>query len=119
MTTSTFSAAMRRPLRTAMSFCQITAVAGDDLEAVGLQALDQRVAELAVDGLQRGLQERPAVAKVEHADADGAMREMREHRTSTHWLRGGQPRPASNGEKRQTLPENGRITLAPPPSLPQ
>ena len=54
-------------------------VAGDDLEAVGLQALDQRIAELAVDGLQRGLQERPAVAKVEHADADGAMRKMREH----------------------------------------
>ena len=48
-------------------------VARDDLEAVGLQALDQHIAELAVDGLQRSLQERPAVAEIEHADADGAM----------------------------------------------
>ena len=78
-TASTAAAAIRRPFRTAMSFCQMTSSPAIDLEAVRLEPADELLAELAVDRLERRLQEVPAVAEVEDADADFAGLKMLEH----------------------------------------
>jgi hypothetical protein len=70
---------MCRPLRTAMSFCQMTSFAFDHLDPVRLETTDELLPEAAVHGFQWRLKEGTAVAEVEHADAELPRLQMFEH----------------------------------------
>ena len=77
-TASTAAAAIRRPFRTAMSFCQMTSSPATTSKPSASRRADELLAELPVDRLERRLQEVPAVTEVEDADADLARLKMLE-----------------------------------------